>query len=128
MPRIDPVTINRAEKETLSKVAQRVKQLPRGRWGGASTYRPGTTSALIGQLTSALPYSTGHATFLPWASAAPDNEAAGENALVDEDELTVFNWAFLQTGEQLDSGSRVTVIWAAGRWYVVDGPCPTAEA
>jgi hypothetical protein len=112
----------RQKREAIA-ASKRVQSTPRGRLQGASTYRPSTNVVLNAKLTEDLEYGES-ATFKQWASPTPSDEDIDEEELPFE-EAVCFSWSFLKSGEKLIEGSRVSLYWAGGRWYVNDSDnCP----
>jgi hypothetical protein len=119
-----PTTLSVGEKAQMAKIAQRVKSLPRGKWQGASTYRPGITTTLLGKLTSDMVYdeaedeSSWKASFQQWGWIEPSDDENEATAL-DYDPFDVWPWTMINRTKIL-SGTKVVVEFISGRWIVTD--------
>jgi hypothetical protein len=89
----------------------------------ASTLRFAGITLLIGKLTAAVTDSS-PGTFQAWGSPNPTNSSSAEVALTGFPPLPVYSWGW-DTSTQIPSTASVIVGFICGRWYILDGPCPT---
>ena len=85
--------------------------------------RPTPTPLLLGRLTQDLVYG-GRALFEQFAAGNPSSIDA-EDPLDDYPQEYCYSFSFLEEGKKLTNGTKVTLGWMGGRWYVLDAlTCP----
>jgi hypothetical protein len=87
-----------------------------------STHRAGLAQGMIGKLTAAVT-DTAPGMFQAYAAPNPDDPTSVAVATSDPS-VACYSWGWASS-TQVASGTAVTIGWMAGRWYLVDYPCPT---
>ncbi|MBS0207502.1 MAG: hypothetical protein JSS27_00975 [Planctomycetes bacterium] len=124
-----PAGLTPHQAARVGAAAQRIEQHRKG--APPSSHRPTNATIVLGKLTQAVKRNDGgtfadnKGKFTLWCAPSPDDDTSQEAAAVSWPETDCWAHWSLVDQTQIPSGARVTLVYAAGRWWVINSDtCP----